>query len=389
MLAYPLLVLAATGSVAQMGLITAVSGLGRTVSGLVVGPLIDKRDRKRIMIVCDVSRAVLYTAIPVVWIWAQPLWLLYFTAGVGSCLAMGFRVAHVSTVAALVGRDQVVAANSRLETTSSMSYILGPVAAGALVGLVGAQNALSVDALSFAVSAVTVALVRVIAPPARPRDGRDPYAPVSGESRQSGFRAGFVYLWRHEPLRYLTILLTGTTLLTLAGDDVVIYWLQRHLRDSTRVTGLVFGCASLGGLGAAVGASWLRGRLGFVRCWFGSYTVVGVSMLTLGLTRAGWQVALMAIAFVFGTTLAGICSMSYRQQVTPEYLLGRVTATFWTVSTSLAPLGAAAVTWLAQQHGVPVVAAGTGGACLVILALGLFTPLARAHEPAGDPEAAA
>src|SRR5947207_8419474 len=75
--ALPLLVLHATGSVAQMGLLTAVGGVGAIGTGLFAGVLVDRVDRRRLMIICDLARLVLFGLIPVWWLAGPQVWLLY------------------------------------------------------------------------------------------------------------------------------------------------------------------------------------------------------------------------------------------------------------------------------------------------------------------------
>lgn len=98
----------------------------------------------------------------------------------------------------------------------------------------------------------------------------------------------------------------------------------------------------------------------------------------------GWAcdvaaVALLAAAFLGSVSIAGTCSMSLRQEVTPQHLLGRVTSAFWTIHYAAAPAGAAVVTWAAQQHGTAAVGAVAGACCVGIAALALLTPVRTRH----------
>jgi hypothetical protein len=78
-------------------------------------------------------------------------------------------------------------------------------------------------------------------------------------------------------------------------------------------------------------------------------------------------------------TVRGVVTMSLRQQITPDHLLGRVTATFWTLGFASAPLGAALATWAAEHAGVRPVLLVTGALLLVVTGLAGFTPLRLAH----------
>ncbi len=82
LIAMPLLVLQVTGSVAQMGFVTATVGIAMLIAGIVAGPIADHVDRRRFMICCDLARMAVYAAIPAGWWIAGPQqWLIFCTAG--------------------------------------------------------------------------------------------------------------------------------------------------------------------------------------------------------------------------------------------------------------------------------------------------------------------
>lgn len=76
--------------------------------------------------------------------------------------------------------------------------------------------------------------------------------------------------------------------------------------------------------------------------------------------------------------MAGTCSMSLRQEITPEPLLGRVTSAFWTLHYAAAPLGAATLTWAAEHQGTAPVGLAAGACCVLVAAAALVTPIRRA-----------
>ena len=162
LLALPLLVFEATGSVVQMGLVTGTFGVGEIVSGLVSGVIVDRVDRRRLMILCDVLRLVLYGSIPLVWLLAGPqLWLIYVVVGFGAALGMTFQVAFMTALVNLVDRDQLTDANARVSASVSLAFVFGPVLAGILSARIGPVASVMVDALSFGVSALTLTWIRL------------------------------------------------------------------------------------------------------------------------------------------------------------------------------------------------------------------------------------
>ena len=78
LIAVPLLVLHTTGSVALMGLLTGVAGVATVLAGLVAGVVVDRTDRRRLLIGCDLARCLLLTTVPLAWLLPHPpVWLLF------------------------------------------------------------------------------------------------------------------------------------------------------------------------------------------------------------------------------------------------------------------------------------------------------------------------
>ncbi|MGP4001212.1 MFS transporter [Streptomyces sp. 8N706] len=375
LVAVPLLVLHATGSAAQMGLLTAIAGAGSILTGLVGGALVDRFDRRRMLMLCDAARLVLYGAIPVVWAVSPQIWLLYVVMGLASIFEMLFKISYVTAVANLVDKSKIVEANGRLEATAAVANIAGPALAGVVAGLLGPTAAIAINAGSFGVSLVGLALIRLR--PAEPPAVR--VRATGWHDVRTGFRTGSAFLWRTPVLRALTILLTVTTFLALGMTDVFIYHLRHGLGQDDRTVGYVMALAGLGIFLAAAAMSFLRRSFGFGACWLGGFTVAAGAVLTLGLSDSLAVAAAMIFLYSAGLALAGVSSMSLRQQVTPDHLLGRVTSAFWTIHGSIAPLGAALLTALVGRMGARGPLIGVALTFLTVVTIALFTPIARRH----------
>ncbi|AVT28601.1 MFS transporter [Plantactinospora sp. BC1] len=372
LLAVPLLVLHATGSVARMGLLTGLVGAASVLAGIFAGYLVDRVDRRLLLLGCDLFRAAGYASIPVTWLFAPQLWLLYLVAPACAAAGMVFQVGYVAAVPALVGPEWITRANGQLYATYAAAGIVGPMLAGLLSSAVGPTAALAVDAGTFALSALGLCLVRLRSAPAPSVRG--------GRSGWSGLLVGVRFLWRHPVLRTLTVLLSFLTFLTIGLTDVFIYHVKHDLGRPDGTVGQVLAAAAGGTIVAALLVAPVRRSLGFGACWIGAYAVSGLAVAGAGLTRDVPALALLVAAYTFGTSLAGICSMSLRQQVTPEHLLGRVTSAFWTLHSALGPLGAAVLTGAVARYGTAAVCLAAGLTCLGIAAVAVLTPI-RAPRP--------
>ncbi|MFK0121341.1 MFS transporter [Streptomyces sp. NPDC090994] len=370
LIALPLLVLEATGSIARMGLLTAVGGAASVLAAVFAGAVVDRVDRRKLLIGCDLVRTALYGVIPVVWLFGPELWLLYVVLPLCEAVGMFFAVGYVTVVRGLVGTGRLTEANGRLNATAAAAGVLGPVCAGVVAAWSGPAAAVGVNAASFAVSAACLVLVRLGA-------RATPETPDQRPGLWRDLRTGAGFLCRHPVLRALTVLLAGFSFLTLGLNDLVIYHLKHDLGHDDHTVGIVMAAGALGTVTGALLVARVRRRLGFGRTWTGAVAVCGLAFAGLGWVREVPAVAVLSAAFLACVGMAGTCSLSLRQEVTPEHLLGRVTAAFWTLHYAAAPLGAALLTWAAERHGTTPVAAAAGACCVLIAAVALFTPVRR------------
>ena len=374
LIAIPLLVLHVTGSIAQMGLVTATVGVGTIIAGVIAGPIADRVDRRRFMIVCDLARMCVYAVIPIGWWLAGPhVSLIYLTAGFGAFLGMCFSVTSITAVANLVDVDQVTDANGRLQASFACASIIGPVLAGVLAARFNPATALGVDALSFALSALSLTRLRLRSATAQRPD-------VPDEGRVTELLAGVYFLWRQPVLRALTYMIAGFSFLTLGALDLFVYYLKHDLGQNDRAVGLVFSIASTGAIAGGLLAAPARRRWGFGVCYLGSAIVEGVVLAGIGLAPAVAVMVPLVAGFTFLEILKGVNSIAIRQQVTPDHLLGRVTAAFWTINSAPGPIGAALLTALAATFGASAILMTIGALFTAIALLGLRSP-ARIRRP--------
>jgi predicted MFS family arabinose efflux permease len=284
---------------------------------------------------------------------------------------MLFRVTYVTVVPRLVGANQITRANGQLSAGFAATGIAGPLLAGVLSGQWGPAAAIAVDAVTFAIASVGLLWVRL-----RPATGRTHVA-TTGFWRE--FLVGALFLWRHPVLRALTILLTVMIFFWQGVIDLVIFYLKHDLAQPDRTVGFVMAAGAVGTVAGALVVSRLRRRTGFGASWIGSTVLAGLVILAISLTPSAAGVAILATLGFGFTAIGGICSMSLRQEVTPEALLGRVTSAFWTIHFALGPIGAAAVTAAAGRYGVTLILAFCGAAYMFVAALGVFTPIRLAH----------
>ncbi|MFF1477586.1 MFS transporter [Streptomyces sp. NPDC058301] len=381
LIALPLLVLHTTGSVAQMGLLTGAGGAAAVGAGVFAGVVVDRLDRRKLLIACDLARLVLYALIPLVWAFGPQIWLLYVVLPLAEAVGMLFSVTYVTAVRALVPGDRITEANGRLNATAAAAGVIGPLLAGVVAAWLGPASAVAVDAVSFGVSAACLNFVRFTG---RTDPAGDAARGTRRESMGKEFVAGASFLRHHPVLRSLTVLLSVFSFLTLGLNDLIIYHLKHDLGQGDGAVGTVFAVGALGTVVGALFVAPIRHRLGFGATWTGGVAVCGLALAVMGSVGSVAGIAALSAAFLGCVSVSGTCSMSLRQEVTPDHLLGRVTSAFWTIHYSAAPVGAAVLTWAAQRYGTGSVCLVAGVCCVLTAVLALFTPVrARRPEQAG------
>lgn len=335
-LAIPLLaVVVLHASAFQIGLINAASTIAFLVIGLPVGAWTDRGSRRRFLIISDIARMILFASIPVAaWlgrITVAQLTVVVLMAGIGRVF---FDIAYQSYVPTVVGRDRVLAGNSAMEFIRSSGQFAGPALGGLLVSAVGGAMVVLIDAVSFAVSAVMLLAIRIREIPreAAPRSRlRDDVA------------TGVAEVLRRPALRAIAAASGLTNFGFAAASAVNIIFMARVLHLSATKIGMIVAVGAIAVMVGSVLTPRLSKIIGADRIiWFALAVTSPLTVLG-ALARPGPLVALLVLGVAageFGQIVYAITSLSLRQQVTPERLLGRVNATMRVMIMGLFPIGA-------------------------------------------------
>lgn len=371
----------------EVGVLTALEALPYPLFGLFAGVLVDRARKLPVIIWADIGRGLALLAVPVcAWLDALSMPVLYvvgFLVGLGSVIGWP---AYQVFMTERVGRDNLVEANAKIGVSDSASQLVGPGLAGALIQWLTAPIAILLDALSFMVSAW---MLRGIPPAATD-------APkISGESVWREIGEGLAVVWRNKTLRALAWSLAAWQLFRHAYVAVVILFAARELGFSAGHVGLLFMLAGVGSLVAAGAVTPLNARFGFGPTMLAALGGTGVAWLVLGASTGGFVVA--SLTFGLGLFLLDFAAMTFfinyltlRQTVTPDRLLGRVTATMICLTVATAPLGGLAGGWVAEHWGLRAAILLAGAGALAMIPLVAWTsPLARMRTLPGPQEVSA
>ena len=371
----------------EVGVLTALEALPYPLFGLFAGVLVDRARKLPVIIWADIGRGVALLAVPVcAWLGVLSMPVLYvvgFLVGLGSVVGWP---AYQVFMTERVGRDHLVEANAKIGVSDSASQLVGPGLAGALIQWLTAPIAILLDALSFMVSAW---MLRGIPPAATD-------APkISGESVWREIGEGLAVVWHNKTLRALAWSLAAWQLFRHAYVAVVILFAARELGFSPGHVGLLFMLAGVGSLVAAGAVTPLNARFGFGPTMLAALGGTGVAWLVLGASTGGFVVA--SLTFGLGLFLLDFAAMTFfinyltlRQTVTPDRLLGRVTATMICLTVATAPLGGLAGGWVAEHWGLRAAILLAGAGALAMIPLVAWTsPLAKMRTLPGPQEVSA
>src|SRR2546423_7819869 len=160
-LAFPLLILALTNSPAQAGFAGALRALPYVIFSLPAGALIDRWDRKRVMILCDAGRAIAMGSIPVaVVLNSLTIWQIYAVAFIEGTMFVFFNIAEVAALPRVVPKSQIPDATAQNQAAFGVSGIAGPSIGTFLYQALGAMAPVLADADSYAVSVDFLSLIQ-------------------------------------------------------------------------------------------------------------------------------------------------------------------------------------------------------------------------------------
>ncbi|WP_406349223.1 MFS transporter [Streptomyces sp. NBC_00144] len=324
----------------QSGILGALTTLPFLLFGLGVGALLDRRKRRPVLIAADAVRAVALAWIPIAYgldvLSIPQLFAVAFVVGTMSVL---FDLAFQSYLPTMIGRPRLMEANAKMQVSESMAEVVGPGAAGALIGLLSAPLVIAADAVSYLLSSVAVLKL--------PADESPTWGQERGDAAPSlwtSIREGIDVVRHHPILRWCTAAAALANLFESALLAVFFLFLIRNVGLGSTEVGLI---VAVGGVGAVVGAMFverLTRLLGAGPVLVAAMALPGVGYLILGSVHgaSAWTVGVAATAnfiALFGLPIFNVTVISFRQVVTPDRLLGRVNATVRTFAWSALSLG--------------------------------------------------
>ena len=327
--AYTLLVLSLTGSPAKAGLTGFARLVPWVVFALPAGVVVDRWNRKRLMIVADVSRAAVLALLGAIVLTGHvPFAVVPLVAFVDGGMYVFFNIAEIGAVRSVVPPAQLQRAFASEQARLSGVYLAGPPLGGLLFGVARSLPFLA-DAVSYAFSTASLLAMRT---PFQEEREEQAAVPMWAQIRE-----GLAWLWSHAFLRTCALLFVGTNFAFGALELIVIVTARRQ--------GL--GAAAIGGLLAVFGALAFVGSLAAPRLMRrASMRTVILGNMWLALPLAAFLAKPSVFVLVASTVPLFFCNPSlnamiigYRVAIVPDRLQGRVNSVARSLALLALPLG--------------------------------------------------
>lgn len=342
--AYPLLVLGLTGSAADAGVVGFLATLPWLLFQLPAGALVDRWDRRRVLLTSDVVRclalASVVAAVALDRIFLPHLMVVAFVEGT---LFVFANLAEHAAIRHVVARQQLPAALAQNEARVRGAGLLGQPIGGALFDLGRALPFLA-DAISYVFSFATVSLIR-----SRFRED-EPGERVSLRRLPSEIAEGIGWLWRQPFLRATAVLVAGSNFLFSALTLILIV-VVRENGGSGATIGLMLAGAGGGGVLGSLVAPWVQRHLSGRVVVIGANWVWAAFLPAMLITENPYVLGALYAVMAFVGPAWNVVIGAYQLSITPDRLLARVSSAETLVAYGAIPLGSLAGGLLVESLG--------------------------------------
>jgi MFS family permease len=341
LVAFPWLMLTLTRSPAQAGLLSAMRVLPYLLFGLPAGALVDRWDRKRVMIVCDLGRALALGSIPLALVFGKvTIVQLYLVSFVEGTLFLFFGAAEVACLPRVVSPEQLPAAAAQNEFVYSVSGLVGPSLSGLLYTLGNVLPFLA-DALSYTISVLSLFFIQTPFQEKRT---------LSTSKLRAEMREGVVWLWHHPVMRFLAVLIGGLNFASAGYLLIILVWAQTFHASGLTI-GLIVTCGGIGSVVGAFLAGPLAKRFSFGTLLISATWMWALTWLLFAIPANMWVLGGAVLVAFLVVPLHASVQYTYRLTHIPDRLQGRVNSAIRLVLFGSQALGLLLTGALLQTYG--------------------------------------
>ena len=368
----PLLALSLTDDPRLIATVTFAAMLPWLILSLPAGVYLDRHDRQKIMFRANLVRGVVFALIALSsTLDILNIYLLIAASAVAGVCELFFDMSSQAILPAIVDQESLEIANSRLYISQIISngFVGLPFGAWIFVFAIGAPFA--VNALALIIAAL---LIRSIKVKLLSEIVTKPQESFSNELKQ-----GLRWLWKHDLLRTLAIMLGVANMCGMFAQAVFVKFARDELGLGARGFGILLAAISIGSiLGGLIGETVSK-RLGATTAIILAYVIFGVSDVIPGIFPEIWAVALSGVVMAIAGTTWNVITVSMRQRLIPPELFGRVNSVYRFIGTGSTAFGALIGGQIAFNFGLRATYLASGFVLLIAL-LTLSPVFLRATE---------
>ena len=322
-----------TGSATQFALNSLFALLPFLLISPVAGAVVDRWDRRKVMIVSDTGAALTTLAIVLLHNADQlSIWWIYLLTGISSASRAFQMPAYIAMITVLVPKQQYGRANGMVQLAQGIGQLIAPLLAGVLVGMIGLSGVIMIDLVSFIVAVLTLLCVRV----PRPEISSDGALARGSLWHESFF--GWKYIRARPGLLSLLIFFSVSNFLVSTVIVLVTPLVLSFPSGSPTVLGTVLSISGAGMLVGSILMSIWGGPQRRVHGVLGGIALGAVSIILAGLQPSALLLTATAFVFVFTIPIVAVSSQAIWQSKVAADIQGRVFAIRGMIAMSATPL---------------------------------------------------
>ena len=374
----PLLALSLTSDARLIAAVTFATMLPWLILSLPAGVYLDSHDRQKIMFRANLVRGVVFALIAIsATLEILNIYLLIAASAVAGVCELFFDMSSQAFLPAIVDPQSLELANSRLYVSQIISNGFVGLPFGAWIFVIAIGAPFAVNALALIVAAFLIRSIKV------------KFGSKIVVNQQNSFsielRQGLSWLWKHDLLRTLAIMLGVANMCGMFAQAVFVKFARDELGLGARGFGVLLAAISIGSiLGGLIGETVSK-RLGSTTAIILAYVIFAVSDVIPGIFPEIWAVALSGVVMAIAGTTWNVITVSMRQRLIPSELFGRVNSVYRFIGTGSTAFGALIGGQIAFTFGLRATYLASGFVLLIAL-ITLSPVFFRAAKIYIDPE---
>ena len=357
--AAPLLAISLTDDSRLIAAISFAAMLPWLILSLPAGVYLDRHDRQKIMVRANLVRGLIFALIAIgAATDSLNIYLLIVATMLAGVCELFFDMSSQAILPAIVNQESLEVANSRLYISQIISNGFVGLPFGAWIFVIAIGAPFGIKAIALNLAALLIRSIRIKSAPK---------VESSTNSFGADLRQGLAWLWKHDLLRTLAIMLGVANMCGMFAQAVFVKFARDELGLGARGFGILLAAISVGSIVGGLIGQRVSKKLGATTAIILSYIIFAISDVIPGVFPKIWTVALSGIVMAIAGTTWNVITVSMRQRLIPTELFGRVNSVYRFIGTGSTAFGALIGGQIAYSFGLRATYLASGVVLLVAL----------------------